>query len=615
MARPVAATSALPALRLALVALAGAGLLAGLAFLALVLGSDHTDDRGVVAAVGLVVGWSFIGTGLFAWWRRPGNRTGALMVAVGFAWFATGVSASDQDLVFTAGIALDALLFALAGHLVLAFPSGHLQTKTERGVVGAGHLVVTVLQVPALLFEEEGGEEPRNLLMIEPDRRLSDALDAVQAAAAVAVIVASLTILVRPWRTATPPQRRALAPVMWTGAVAFAVFAVVLGFDAAGNPQDRLQLFALVLLATVPFGFLAGLLRSRLVQATAVSELVARLGHAPEPEALRSVLADALGDPSLALAYWLPEPGRFVDASGRPVVLQAGAWTEVELHGQRIAAIAHDPSLADEPQLVRAAGAAAALALENQRLSAELRANIEELRASRARLVEAGDAERRRLERDLHDGAQSRLVALAVKLRLARMKASDEREVAAILDESSAELQASLNELRELARGIHPAVLTDRGLGAALEMLASRAPPAGADRRRAARRASSDGYDGDLLRRLRGAHQRRQVRPRELRDGRRAAHGGHRRGRGLRRRRRRCRPRRWLRPEGIVGPRRRARRPPGARQPAGRGHAGARADPRHPRLANRAHPGRQPREVGSPPAPACAQRARAGAQQ
>jgi hypothetical protein len=254
------------------------------------------------------------------------------------------VSASDQDLVFTAGIALDALLFALAGHLVLAFPSGHLQTKTERGVVGAGHLVVTVLQVPALLFEEEGGEEPRNLLMIEPDRRLSDALDAVQAAAAVAVIVASLTILVRPWRTATPPQRRALAPVMWTGAVAFAVFAVVLGFDAAGNPQDRLQLFALVLLATVPFGFLAGLLRSRLVQATAVSEVVARLGHAPEPEALRSVLADALGDPSLALAYWLPEPGRFVDASGRPVVLQAGAWTEVELHGRRIAAIAHDPS-------------------------------------------------------------------------------------------------------------------------------------------------------------------------------------------------------------------------------------------------------------------------------
>jgi signal transduction histidine kinase len=476
MASPVAATAPLPALRLALVALAGAGFAAGLAFLVLVLESDHTDDRGVAASVGLLVGWSFLGTGLFAWWRRPGNRTGALMVAVGFAWCATGVSASNEDLVFTAGIALDALLFAFAGHLLLAFPSGRLQTKAELGVVTAGYLVVTVLQLPALLFEDHGGDEPRNLLLIEPDRRLSDALDAAQAAAAVALIVASLTILVRRWRTATPRQRRALAPVVWTGAAAFVAFVVVIGFDTAGNPQGGLELLAYVLLAMLPFGFLGGLLRSRLAQATAVSELVARLGQAPEPEALRAALADALGDPSLTLAYWLPGARRFVDANGRPISLQAGAWTEVELHGRRIAAIAHDRSLADEPQLVRAAGAAAALALENQRLSAELRASIEELRASRARLVEAGDAERRRLERDLHDGAQSRLVALAVKLRLARMKASDKPEVEAILDESSVELQASLDELRELARGIHPAVLTDRGLGAALESLASRAP-------------------------------------------------------------------------------------------------------------------------------------------
>ena len=158
------------------------------------------------------------------------------------------------------------------------------------------------------------------------------------------------------------------------------------------------------------------------------------------------------------------------------MTLAGATWTEVELEGRRIAAIMHDPSLAEDPRLVRAAGTAAALALENQRLSAELRARIEELSASRARLVEAGDAERRRLERDLHDGAQSRLVALAVKLRLARTKAQAQPEVASLLDESSSELQASLEELRELARGIHPAVLTDRGLGAALRMLASRAP-------------------------------------------------------------------------------------------------------------------------------------------
>ena len=229
-------------------------------------------------------------------------------------------------------------------------------------------------------------------------------------------------------------------------------------------------------LAAVPFGFLAGLLRSRLLQAGAVSELVARLGQSPGPAALRAALAEALGDPSLRLAYWLPDDERYVDADGRTVRTTEGTWTEVELHGSRIAAIGHDASLAAEPQLVRAAGGAAALAIENQRLSAALRARIEELRASRARLVEAGDAERRRLERDLHDGAQSRLVALAITLKLARRRAEDDSELAALLDESSAELQAGLDEVRELARGIHPAVLTDRGLDAALRSLAVRAP-------------------------------------------------------------------------------------------------------------------------------------------
>jgi signal transduction histidine kinase len=148
----------------------------------------------------------------------------------------------------------------------------------------------------------------------------------------------------------------------------------------------------------------------------------------------------------------------------------------VELQGRRIAAIRHDPSLADQPQLVRAAGAAAALALENQRLAAELRARIEDLRASRARLVSAGDAERRRLERNLHDGAQARMVGLAAKLGLARHKAGEDRELAALLEESRVELMASLDELRAVARGLHPAVLTDRGLDAAVRGLAFRAP-------------------------------------------------------------------------------------------------------------------------------------------
>jgi signal transduction histidine kinase len=470
---PMAATAVSTAApRRALLALALAGFAAGVAYLAVVVASDHVDDRGFVAALGLLVGWSFIGTGLFAWWRRPGNPTGTLMAAVGFAWFGAGLSDANDDLLHTVGLALDALFPAFAGHLVLAFPTGRLSTRLERTVVAAGYLVSTVLQVPSLLFEED----PRNLLVIESDQGLSDLLDGVQFAAAVGVIGTSFVILARRWRAATPPQRRALAPVLWTGGAAFVAFAIANGFDAAGAPQDFLDRLSEAVLVTVPFGFLAGLLRSRLAQASAMSGLVARLGQAPEPNALRAALAEALGDPSLSLAYWLPDDGRFVDADGHPLTPAEGSWTEVELEGRRIAAIVHDPTLADEPQLVRAAGAAAALALENQRLSAELRARIEELRASRARLVEAGDAERRRLERDLHDGAQSRLVALAVKLRLARMKAHAQPDVAKLLDESTEDLQASLDELRELARGIHPAVLTDRGLGAALEALATRAP-------------------------------------------------------------------------------------------------------------------------------------------
>jgi signal transduction histidine kinase len=465
----------LPALRRALLALGVAGLLFGLFCLGLDLQSNHEQDRGLVAAVDLLVGWSFIGTGLFAWWRRPLNHTGVLMTALGFAWFAQTLSAANSEVLFTIGIALDSLFPSIAGHLLLAFPSGRLEGRAARWTVAGGYFVATVLQVPSLLFEAEEPDDLHSFLVAHPDQPLSDRLDALQYLGGVAFAAASFVIVTRRWRAASRPQRQVLAPVLWTGGGALLAFLIAKGFDAAGSPQHGLELLSEALLATVPFGFLVGLLRSRLAQGAAMSELIGRLGDAPEPEALRAALADALGDPSLALAYWLPESGRFVDAEGRPVELPDG-WTEVTAAGERIGAIVHDASLDDEPQLVRAAGAAAALALENQRLSAELRARIEELRASRARIVAAGDTERRRLERDLHDGAQARLVALAMKLRLARRRADDGSPVAALLDESSADLQESLDELRELARGIHPAVLTDRGLGPALRGLADRAP-------------------------------------------------------------------------------------------------------------------------------------------
>jgi signal transduction histidine kinase len=460
--------------RRALVLLGLAALVCGVVVAALTLDSDHVDDRGFEALVTLLVGWSFVGTGLFAWWRRPANGTGALMVAAGFAWFGTRLSASDDDLLFTIGIALDALFPGIIGHLLVVFPAGRIQTAAERAIVTAIYVVVTVLQVPSLLFEEP--EHPRNLLIVHANQPLSDALDVIQLVAGVLVFALSWIVIVRRLRAGGRAQRRALVPVLLTGGVAFAVYAVSKAYDAAGDTSEALNRLSEALVATIPFGFLVGLLRTRLAQAAAVSELIARLGQAPGEEPLRAALADALGDPGVALAYWLPDSGRFVDADGHQLDVAGPGWTEVEVQGRRIAAIAHDPALHEEPELVRTAGAAAALALENQRLAAELRARIEDLRASRARVVQAGDAERRRLERDLHDGAQSRLVALALKLRLARRSVPDDSEAATLLDESSVDLQASLDELRELARGLHPVVLTDRGLAAAVRILASRAP-------------------------------------------------------------------------------------------------------------------------------------------
>lgn len=200
----------------------------------------------------------------------------------------------------------------------------------------------------------------------------------------------------------------------------------------------------------------------------------------PAGAPVRETLARSLGDRTLSIAYWLPEREQFVDERGLPVPLPAPgsdrAWTAVDYDGRRVAAIIHDASLEATPELVEAAAAAASLALDNERLKAELRARVEELRASRVRIVEASNSARRRLERDLHDGAQQQLVAMAVELKLLRNRVNLNPEAGELIDRIESKLSAALNELRDLAQGIHPGILTDRGLAPALESLAARAP-------------------------------------------------------------------------------------------------------------------------------------------
>jgi signal transduction histidine kinase len=202
-----------------------------------------------------------------------------------------------------------------------------------------------------------------------------------------------------------------------------------------------------------------------------MGNLVVELGRAG-PGDVRGALARAIGDPSLQLALWLPERNAWVDEAGSEVTLPTGPDRAVTYVGDDLAAIVHDPVFLDQPALLEAAGSAARFALENERLQAELRSQLAELRESRARIVRAGDEERRRLERDLHDGAQQRLLGIGMALQLLREQGRDD----ALLDETETEVKAALAELRELARGIHPAVLADHGLAAAVRTLAERSP-------------------------------------------------------------------------------------------------------------------------------------------
>ncbi|MGZ4315951.1 MAG: sensor histidine kinase, partial [Gaiellaceae bacterium] len=249
--------------------------------------------------------------------------------------------------------------------------------------------------------------------------------------------------------------------------------------NEVGSPRAvELNLAQIAAFGLMPLAFLAGLLRSRLAR-FGVAELVVELSSTPAPGALRETLARALGDPSLELAYWIPASGGYADLEGRPIELPADrsrrTVTYVERGGERIAALVHDPALDEDPELVAGVGAAAALALENERLQAELRAKVDELHASRARIVQAGDDERRRLERNLHDGAQQRLLSLSFSLGLAEEQIPDGLDgVRATVAGAKDEVTAALNELRELAHGIHPQILSDRGLAAALETLAAR---------------------------------------------------------------------------------------------------------------------------------------------
>ena len=356
------------------VALVLAAVAAGVGVGLLALASDHQEAKAAFAIFGPAVGWGFVGTGLYAWRREPENRTGRLMVLLGFAWLLSTLEATNASLLYTIGILFGPIWGSVFVHLGLAFPTGRLRSRGDRRIVVAGYLIFPLANVPWMLVsgpsELDCARCPENLLLVEPDADLARPLQALAAVLYVALFVVVTSRAARHWLRSGAFERLQLTPVYTTSLLTFLL--VVIAKAGAGEAAWWAAFIAAWL---TPVAFLGGLLRSQ---------------------------------------------------------------------------ISH--------------------------LDAELRESLEELRASRARIVEAGDAARRKLERDLHDGAQSRLVALALLLRSARTRAQGDPVLAELLDSAQQELRTGLAELRELARGIHPAVLTERGLEPALQALVSRAP-------------------------------------------------------------------------------------------------------------------------------------------
>ncbi len=701
-------------------AIAPVGLAAGAGALALVLTSDHEENVVALSVLGLLLGWSFIGTGLYGWARRPDNATGRLMVAVGFAWFLSALAEANSSLPYTIGSALGALAVAVFVHLLFAFPNGRVEGKWPRLIVAAAYPAALLANLTSLLVDATPTDNcdkcPSNAFLVVDSDAAADALQVFWNLVGLAFMVAAAVVLAKRWRASTAPARRALTPV-YVGGLASVTF-VGLSFALTGlTGSDAFGTFGTVAFVSVPFFFLAGLLRTRLARAGA-AQLLQETPETPSIEEAQAGLRRALNDPTLRLLVRDEERDGYVDASGRaadvPEESERTAVTRLAYEGRPLAAIVHDPALKDQPELLDDVLAAARLALAKDRSVQALRASErrnralldaipdnmfrirgdgtyvdfhsnapdllslpldrivgstieehlpaeeaavrleairrviatgrgetfelqvvdregrvsdrevrmvksgedevlaitrditdrkraeqevvhqrdflrtvvntatsvflvvtpageivrfndfcarlagrdddelargrlfwelfassddaaamraafvtdapereyehhwisasgeprlvawsstpivdetgeerrlihgvdvserrrqeEELRRSRTRIVEAEAAERRRLERNLHDGAQQRLVSLSLALRLAQGRLStDPAGASEILGNASAELTHALEELRELARGIHPAVLTDRGLAPALETLSARA--------------------------------------------------------------------------------------------------------------------------------------------
>jgi signal transduction histidine kinase len=440
----------------------------------------------------VAAGVALILAGLVITFFGPAGLTGDLALLAGVLWFAPVLVGWDNGSPLVRSVALLAAGFTLPVllHLVLAAPSGRLRGTVAPALVLAVYLEATLAALGLALVRHPFFDPncwancTDNVFLLQSLPGLARWIESADRWFIAAAAIAS--VLAIAWRlmTDSSPARRAqllfaLPATLLAGAVL--AHTVVLQSKPVENPSQPafqtifiVECVAVVLLAAA---LVWATVRLRL-QRRAVAQITANLGQAPPPGSVQTALAQAVGDPELQIAYWLAGSQRYVDAAGRPVREPAAApgrtLTPLVRDDRRIAIVSHTAAL---PDLERAIGAAVRLALENERLQAETLAQLDQLRASRIRIVETGDAERRQLERDLHDGAQQHLLALSYDLRLARSQAQADGDAptGSLLTEATVEAQAALSELRTLAHGIYPAILSEAGLAPAVATLAETA--------------------------------------------------------------------------------------------------------------------------------------------
>ena len=418
--------------------------------------------------------------------RDPAGRMWKLLMLSQLADGTWVLGYVPTDLTWTLAEFFGPLGAAILLHLVLAFPTGRLPDLRDRWLVGLVYTIVLPIGLLRFMVWDPGWVDcgpadwcPNNVLLVAANDDLSFLLGRFGLLSPIMAILAVIEVI-RHWYRASPAARRVVAPVAFGMSLVFLILGV--WWLAPAIDRDDIRVFLLenrvfdVPSFLTPTLFLVGTLRARLARGS-LTDLALELGRGVPLGGLRDALSRTLRDPTLELAFAAPGGLGLVDQEGRPFVEKAGAArsvTRLERDGELLAVLVHDPALEREDAgFVEAVGSVARMALENERLTAQVRAQLEEVRASRQRIVEAGDAERRRIERDLHDGAQQRLVALAMRLDAAR---GSTNEAQALIDQTTAELGVAIAEVRQLARGLHPTILTEAGLRAAIESLAERTP-------------------------------------------------------------------------------------------------------------------------------------------